>query len=204
MKRIGGVAVALLTLLVVGGRLWAVQDNVGKGIFNDNADPKTTNRIRLGSGSGGPGDPVVIPIYFTPAEGAKAGKLRVEIEFVSANLKYEKMEPGISADTGNVKVSGELKTSKNEKGLEISTVTVQASLPASGAPPQGIPGGLLAYVNLRISEKGRPATVTLRGTAEATELASDKPLSNLRVYNAQVEVMSESMEPNMTCFFFSH
>src|SRR5690242_8803098 len=47
--------------------------------------------ITVGSSAAAPGDLVVAPVYFTPAEGAQVGKLKVVITFVSANLKFSKV-----------------------------------------------------------------------------------------------------------------
>jgi hypothetical protein len=167
-------------------------------------DPKITTRVTLGSSSGTPGTLIVIPIYFTPAEGVNVGQLKLEVNFVSANLKFDKLERGIAAEMGNVDVKSSLKTAKNDKDLEVSTVTVEAGFPSSETPKKGIPSGLLGYLTMRIADTGRPANITLRASAEGTELGSNKPVQNLRAIDAQVEVLAPGTMPLITCFFFTH
>ena len=180
------------------------QEEPGKPREKETFDPKTTTRITLGSSSGTPGTLVVVPIYFTPAEGMGVRSLKLEVNFVSANLKFDKVERGIAAEMGNVDVTSALKVGKNDKGVETSTVTVQAGFPSSETPKKGIPAGLLGYLTMRISETGRPAAISLRASAEGAELGSNKPLQNLRAIDAQVEVLAPGTLPLVSCFFFSH
>ena len=167
-----------------------------------NATPKPN--VVLGGTSGSPGQSVVVPIYLSPPEGVEVGRLKLEVTFVSVNLKHEKTEPGIAADMGDAKVNGDVTAGKNDQGVETSTVTVTVNAPSSGTPPKGIPAGLLAYLTLQISEKGRPATIALRTKLEATELGSGKRLDQLKAADAEVEVIAPGSEPAVTCFFFTH
>ena len=146
----------------------------------------------------------MVPVYLSPPDGVQVGRLKLEIAFVSVNLKYQKTEAGIAADLGNVAVSGEVSVGKNEQGLETSTVTVTATAPAAASPPAGIPPGLLAYIMLQISPQGRPATIALRTKLEATELGSGKPLSQMKAADSSVEVVAPGSEPAVSCFFFTH
>ena len=163
-------------------------------------DPKTTTRVTLGSTSGTPGDAVVVPIYVTPAEGAKIGTLKIEVNFVSVNLKFDKTDRGIAAEMGDVQLVSESKAGKNDKGIETSTLVLRATAPEKAS----IPAGLLGYITLKISDKGRPATIALRAAAEGTELGSSKPLANLKALDAEVEVLAPGTQPAVACFFFSH
>lgn len=169
-------------------------------------DPKTTTRVTLGSSSGTPGTSVVVPIYFMPAEGVEVGRLKLDMSFVSASLKFSKIDAGIAAELGNVDLSNELKVGENEKGLETSTLTIIASFLSPEPPQKGIPAGLLGYLTMRIDEDARPASISLHATAEAAELGSNKPLENLRAFDAKVDVLvtGSELEPMVVCFFFSH
>lgn len=166
-----------------------------KGMIN----PKTTTRVTLGSSSGTPGTSVVVPIYFTPAEDAKVSNVTIMVNFVSANLKFAKIERGIAAEMGDVGLTSDLKTGKNAKGVATSTLTVKATAPAS----KNIPSGLLGYITLNISKTGRPAKITLRASATGTDMAS-KPLKDLRTFNAEVDVLAPGTQPVVACFFFTH
>src|SRR5688572_9280910 len=108
----------------------------------ESAASEARPNIVLGGGSGSPGETVVIPIYYTPPDGVEIAGLRLEVSFVSVNLKYEKIENGIAAELGNVVVKGDLTVGKNEAGIETSTVTVSATALANEAP-KVIPSGLL-------------------------------------------------------------
>ena len=182
----------------------AAQQSSGKPEAKEQIDPKTTTRITLGSSSGTPGMSVVVPIYFTPAEGVTVGRLKLEVNFVSANLKFNKLERGIAAEMGNVDLTSDLKLGKNEKGLETSDLTVQAGFPSSESPQKGIPPGLLGYLTLKINDTGRPATITLRAKVEGAEAGSNKPLTKVRAFDAQVEVLAPGTLPAIACFFFTH
>src|SRR5581483_9625681 len=90
----------------------AAQQDKAKAAEKEEIDPKTTTRVTLGSSSGTPGTSVVVPIYFTPAESVQVGRLSVEVNFVSANLKFDKLERGIAAEMGDVELKSETKTAK--------------------------------------------------------------------------------------------
>src|SRR6266478_6566120 len=149
-------------LLCLAPPLRATQESPGKpeDAPKETFDPKTTTRVALGSTSGTPGDAVVVPIYVTPAEGAKIGTLKIEVNFVSVNLKFDKTDRGIAAEMGDVQLVSESKESKNDKGLDTSTLVLRATAPEAAKTP--IPAGLLGYITLKISDKGRPASIALR------------------------------------------
>ncbi len=167
----------------------------------DKFDPKTTTRITLGSTAGAPGELVMVPIYLTPAEGASVGKLKLQVSYVSVNLKFTKLALGLAAEQGGVNLQTETKDGKNEKDIEEQTLTITGS---TASATKGIPSGLLGYVTLKISENGRPATITLRASAEAEELGPKKQTESIRVISGQIEVQTLGVQPIVTCFFFSH
>lgn len=165
---------------------------------------KPSGRVALGGGSGSPGDSLVVPIYFTPSEGTQAGQLKIVVSFVSANLKFLKVGKGIASDMGNVEVTSDQKAEKNDKGVEVSTVTITASAPLGESAKKGIGGGLLAYLTMDISKTARPANITLRTSAEAAEAGTNKKLGPLEVAEAKIEVVAAGDKPLTDCFFFSH
>jgi cohesin domain-containing protein len=195
LHRINFLPLVLIALTSTG---WAAQDSSGSPATDAGAS------VVLGGGTGSPGEQVVVPIYLRPPDGIAVGAMQLEINFVSVNLKYEKVEPGVAADMGNVEVKGELKLGKNDKDVETSTLTVTATAPASGGDPKGIPAGLLAYITLQISDKGRPATIGLRTKLEATALGTGKKLDQLRAADSSVEVVAPGSAPSVGCFFFTH
>jgi hypothetical protein len=167
-------------------------------------DPQTTTRITLGGSSGTPGTSIVVPIYFTPAEQFPLGWLQVDIEFVSRNMKFAKLDIGASAEIGNVILEQENTERKNDQGLEVTTLTLRASLPPAYEAGKGIPAGLLGYVTLQVLESAGPATISLRANAKGTHLGTGKPVEDMRAFGAEVEVMAPGTEPMVACFFFTH
>src|SRR6266446_8459857 len=112
-KRAFALGIGTGVLVVLLCQVSAAQESSGKAQEKERIDPKTTTRVTLGSTSGTPGTSVVVPIYLMPAEGVDIGLLKLEVNFVSANLKFDKLEGGIAAEMGNVDLSSDLKTSKN-------------------------------------------------------------------------------------------
>ncbi|MEE8176413.1 MAG: hypothetical protein V3T65_00280 [Acidobacteriota bacterium] len=167
-------------------------------------DPNITTRVTLGSSSGTPGTSLVVPIYFTPGRELQVGRLKLDVNFVSTNLKFSKLDPGIAAELGNVDISTEVQVGKNEKGLETTTLSITASFPSGEPSEKGIPAGLLGYLTLRIEEDGRPASITLRTSAEGSFLGSNEPLADLRSFDATVDVLAPGTQPIVACFFFTH
>ena len=201
-NRTGRILVYTIAAIGLMCRLTVAQGDPEKTQDQGPMDTKTTTRVTLGSSTGTPGTSVVVPIYFTPASGVALGHLTLHIAFVSANLKYGKLERGIAAEMGNVEFKTDLKPDKNDKGVETSTLTIEASSPESAKSV--IPAGLLAYVNMKISENGRPAKIALRASAEGAELGTGTPAKNVRSFDGQVEVFAPGTEPAVSCFFFSH
>ncbi|MBI4460611.1 MAG: hypothetical protein HY648_11205, partial [Acidobacteria bacterium] len=160
-------------------------------------------RIVLGSATGEQGQTTVVPFYFTPREGIEVGRLKLTITFVSRNLKYSKVEPGIAAERENVDISAQTAEGQNEQGVETTTVTITASFLKSPPPDKGIPSGLLGYLSLNVNADARPAVINLRAAAEGEELKTNKPVT-IEATNATVDLLEAGTEPPMICFIFSH
>ena len=171
---------------------------------NEEVNPQTTTRVTLGGTSGTPGMSVVVPVYFAPAQNVEVGRLRLEVTYVSVNLKFSKLDTGIAAELGGVDVHAEVKAGKTDRGLDTQTVTITASFLSPEPPAKGIPSGLLAYMTLNIGQDGRPASIGLRPTAEAAELRTNRPVQNLRAFSTQVDVLAPGTQPLISCFFFTH
>jgi len=198
-KIAGNLYFQCFALLLFACRIAGAQQNVEGEKAKESKD---TTRVTLASTNGSPGESVTLPIYLTPAKGLKIGGLKLEVNFVSANLKFDKIDRGMAAEMGDVELNSELKLGKNEKGVETSSVTVRASAPKESK--EGIPSGLLAYLILKINETGRPASIALHVTAEGTEAGSANALTNLQSPDTQVDVVAPGSQPAISCFFFSH
>jgi hypothetical protein len=191
-----GLLTAVLCLAVPG-------DSHGQAA-NEQFDPETTTRVTLGGTSGTPGTTVVVPVYFTPARNVAVGRLKLEVTYVSVNLKYAKLDKGIAAELGGVDVAIEVRQGKTDRDLDTQTLVLTASFLSPEPPPSGIPSGLLAYITLNIGQDGRPASIGLRPTVEATLVGTNQPVPNLRAFQTQVDVLAPGTQPLLSCFFFTH
>lgn len=161
---------------------------------------KSSTRVVLADVSGVPGSSVEVPIYFTPGAGVEVARLKIEITYISANLKYSKLDKGI--DLGDLELHVDVKDGKTEKGVDTQTLTIIASYPKP--PDKGIPEGLLGYLTMKISDTGKTANISLRTTAEANEVGTNKLISKIRAINGKVEVEAAGQPAAVSCFFFSH
>lgn len=188
---------AAVAIMIFVARLYA-QDGGGK-TSEERPDPKVT-RIALRGSSGMPGSLVAVPIYFTPAQGVEVGSIELKVSFVSANLKFDKFQPGVAIELGDLKWENDVSTAKDETGAETTSLKIRI-LPSSS---KGIPEGLLGYIILKIAETGRAAKINLATTARATEFRSKQDLTSVQAVDARIEVLAPSTGPAVTCFFFSH
>lgn len=162
------------------------------------------SRIVLGSGSGEPGSRVVIPIYLSLAEGVKVGDLKIEIKFVSQNLKFAKVERGFAAEAGGVDLKSAVDQDKTEQGIETTKLTIATTPSDEQESPKGIPAGLLGYISFQINPEGKAAKIALRTAAEASALEHNNPIKDLIAVDSSVTVLASGSTPLVSCFFFSH
>ena len=90
---------AFLTLVLLGAR-YSSASAAQQG--QSASSSEASANVVLGGTSGSPGESVTVPIYLSPPNGKEVGRIKLEVTFVSVNLKYVKTEPGIAADMGNV------------------------------------------------------------------------------------------------------
>ena len=92
------------------------------------------------------------------------------------------------------------RSSKDEKGLEHTTLHVKFSAPAGGT----VPAGLLGYIQTRVNEKAGPAIISFRSTVKATLTSDPGKTQEVEIIDDQVEIIAEGSEPLISCFFFTH
>lgn len=194
----------LVSMILVAGLCPAAAAQL-KGQHQQPAlDPKTT-WIALGSTYGTPGEFVVVPIQFKPAEGVQANRLKLEVNFPSAYLKLEKVERGAAAEVGSVDLSSAVTAGKNAAGEANSNLAIVesllSSLPSKEQPKKAIPAGLLATLTFRIAEDWGPTTIHLKTSGEATESGANSPLQKFQTVDGKVDVL---VPGGMGCFFFGH
>ncbi len=171
---------------------------------DENAAPPDKTHVKIDASNATPGASFSTPVYFTPAKGVQVGRLKIELSFVSANLKFVKLDQGLLVEKDNLDLKSELKTDKNDKGIETSTVTIQAAVPSPESAKDGISDGVLAYLVFKVDEKGRPANITLHVTGEAKEVKTGKPVKDFVASDSRVDVFAPGNLPTVACFFFSH
>ena len=196
MRLFGRSLVVIASLILTG---WFTLASAQKPV-----EPKNPPKLSLGDSDGTPGGSVVVPIYFAPAEGVEVGELKFSVNFVSRNMKYANLKRGLAAESGNVEMHAEVKEDKNDKGLEVSTLSVLASIPSPKPGQKGMPAGLLGYITFQVNEKAGPANITLRATGEAAELGTKREVITLKTVDAVVDILAAGSEPLVSCFFFSH
>ncbi len=119
-------------------------------------------------------------------------------------MKFVKLDKGLLVEKHNLDLKNALNTEKNEKGVETSTLTIEATIASSESAKEGISDGVLAYLVFKVDENGRPANITLKVTGEATELKTNKPAKDFIASDSRVDVFAPGNLPTVTCFFFSH
>ena len=127
--------------------VWLISALSGYGQVNqESSSPESdapTVRVVLGSASANPGESTVVPVYFTPASDTPVGRLKLQVTFVSANLKFDKVETGIAAEIGNVSLTHDVRVDTDSNNVEVSTLTMEATAAESstaGIPSSGLSG----------------------------------------------------------------
>ena len=158
------------------------------------------SEVRLGPGSGAPGEDVTLPLHWTPAPGVQIGSLTLEISFAGKVLAFYRSFPAPAPKVAGVEFRPEVKkssvtSSKSILRLQISTTRQQA-----------LPQGLLGYVTFGIDKHaGRE---TLRLDIESLEAKGLDPSAEsakpVRGVGAKVTLMDPGQEPIFGCFFYMH
>ena len=162
--------------------------------------PAKVPRLTLASATGVPGGSLVVPLYLD-SESVALGTIHFETTFVSRNLKLQRFTAGSAAEAADTQVSSSSSESTDDKGLEHTTLTIRLKASDKSRP---IPGGLLGYISLRVSEKAGPAIINFRSTVEATLAEDSSREQTVEIIDDQVEIIAEGSEPLISCFFFTH
>jgi hypothetical protein len=194
----------LLLGLILGVALTGVSSRRAAGAAPQGTSGRASQtKVTLGGTSGTPNDSIVVPLYLTLAPGAEIGELKAEITYVSANLKFASLEVG--SDAADAELHSHVEEAKSDRGIDTQTLHLTISAP-SRASKKAIPAGLLAYIVMKLSEKARSASITLRGSAEAS-VSGGKQFQKLPAFEGTVDVFASGVpgsDPLVTCFFFTH
>lgn len=213
VSRWAATALLVWSLSLISARAFAQREgkDAANGSDNSKTEPeKRSNpslpRLMVDSQSGTPGTNVVVPLYFTPPQGAALRTVTVEIDWVSKNVHFVRLDRGTSAEAIGAVVTGKVTgTSKDAKSLEHSTLRINASV-TDEIPKDGFPDGLLAYLTFQISPDAQPFAVELRPKLIAAEAIgnADKKFTQAEVETGKINVELEGLPPYVACFFFSH
>ena len=197
-RRVKSVRIGMLTaslLLSAGGPL------VTAGAAQDSEDVEAPPPIiSVGQITGTPGASLMIPLYYTPDPDNPMKSITVEIDYVSNNLKYLKLSPGLAAERVNADIAGVLTDGEaSAEGLTRSTLRVDASV--IGNDP--VPEGLLAYLLFQISLEAKPFAIEMNtSVTSAQNLQGEAAVVNAQDGLVVVELLDAM--PEASCFFFTH
>jgi len=167
---------------------------------------RTIARIALGAQTATSGVNVVIPLYYTPAEGEELRSITVEVEWVSKHLQFVRYQRGIASEMIGANVDAKVTgTHTDARSIEYSTLRIDVSV-AEEDPKRGLPEGLLAYLTFRISPEAQPFTIELRPVL-ISALDISAPANNIEtveMQNGKVSIELPGLPPYVTCFFFTH
>ncbi len=188
---------AAALLLAAGGPLvstGAAQDS------GDAAEAPPPPRVSVGDITGTPGASLMIPLYYTPDPDNPMKSITVEIDYVSNNLKYSKLSPGLAAERVNADIAGVLTDgTPNEDNITRSTLRVDASV--MGNDP--LPEGLLAYLLFQISLEAKPFAIQMNTSVSSAQNMQGEA-ADVNAQDGLVVVELLDAVPEATCFFFTH
>jgi len=208
----GVILIVLLGLLVpLGAHLWPEGERRGQAVQErgDDADGNsggTPLRLAMATQSGLPGTDIVLPLYLTPPAGVELRSLTVEIEWVSKNIQFSRLEAGVATQSIGANIAGRITgTTRDANSIEHSTLQIDASV-AEQNPKRGFPEGLIAYLMFHISTGAQPYSVELRPRlVGARPIGSpDITITQAEIREGKINVELPGLPPYVTCFFFGH
>lgn len=197
-----------VTIPLRAGTQQSEEDVSGKA-ENTTPEKKRLNpalpRLAIDTQTGVPGTNVVVPLYFSPPQAVELRAISVEIEWVSKNLKFVRLEKGISAEAIGAQVNGKV-TGPTQEAKSIEHSTLRIDVTTDKDAKKGIPDGLLAYLTFQVSADAQPFAIELRPKLVSAESvgAAGKKFTQAEVQTGKVNVELPGLPPYVTCFFFSH
>ena len=163
-------------------------------------------RVVVGEITGNPGNSLMIPLYYTPYPNVPLRSFTVEIEYVSNSLKFKRAEKGTAAESAGAEVEAVLTDgAADPKGVTRSKLRLTLSL-TDKQPQRGLPEGLLAYLLFQLSTQAKPFVIKLNTAVVSAQDIQNPPRKVSKVYAKAGTVVVElaDVNPEATCFFFSH
>jgi hypothetical protein len=168
------------------------------------AAPEVVPRVALAELNGTPGSSLMVPLYFTPDPKNPVRSITVDIEFVSNNLKFDHASKGTAAEQSGAELTTAVTEGKpDDKNVTRSKLRITAAI-ADAASKTGLPDGLLAYMLFQISLDAKPFSIRLTPTViDATDV-QNKKVAKVGTEPGLVVVEVLDVQPENTCFFFTH
>lgn len=152
-----------------------------------------SSRFTLGSGSGGPGHSVGLPIYLTLPKDSEFERIIAIVEPTAA-LAYDRVE----AMEENSVVLRAKESAPGTDGKRRVEITLEGG---QGKPLQT---GLAGMIYFTIDQDARPQMASLPVSEVKGFPKGSRVAENLRGDQGSVTVYEPGTEPVMTCFFFTH
>ena len=167
---------------------------------------ETVPRVSLGEITDVPGASVRVPLYYTPDPRTPLRSLAFQVDYVSNNLEFEKVEPDPVTEKAGAAVEATLtKGTPDAKGVVHSQLRIAVSLKEQ-LPEKGLPGGLLANLVFRISPQATIVSIVLNPSVVSAEDTQSPPrrVAKVNAEAGRVVVVPGDIIIQMTCFFFTH
>ena len=171
-----------------------------------NGKSESGPRISLGELIGNPGDELMIPLYYKPAEAEPVRSLTLDIDFVSNHLKFQKASPGVFPEGMAADVTATVSQgAPDPKGVVRSKVRVKVALKEQN-PRKGLPEALLAFLQFQVARDAKPFSIKLTPSVISAEDLRSVPrkVAEIAADPGTVVVQSRDFLPEVSCFFFTH
>lgn len=169
-------------------------------------ESKAVPRVSLSQITGNPGSSLMVPFYYTADPKIPLRSLKVDIEFVSNHLEFQKAAPGVFPKDVIADITANVtKGTPNAKGIVRSTLHLSVALKGKNLR-KGLPDGLLAFLLFQVTMDAKPFSIKLEPKVIAAEDLHTPPrkVANIAAVPGKVVVSIPNVMPEATCFFFSH
>jgi len=155
-----------------------------------------TARVLLGTDTGMPGGPAVIPLVLVNPQGIQARKLTMVVEIPSDLLQLKAARISLATEMAGGKIQTQEGSLSEDKKITAIRLTL------SGEKP--LPSGTLASLELRIAEEvGDRRQIPLNVKSVDLTAWDGQRVENVGREDGQVTV-SKAPPTLVNCFFFSH
>jgi hypothetical protein len=171
-------------------------------VLAQDAAQKPAASLIVGTLASDRGTTAAIPLYYQAGKDTRLRSLRLELDFVSNSVKFDKAEKGIVAGAQAFDLTVEAKElPPDDKNLTHTRLTVNVALPGVDSQ-KPLPEGLWAFLNFRIPPDAKPFSIALNPISVSAQDMAKKPVE-VAVEAGKI-IVSVPDAPLPGCFFFSH